>query len=101
MDKSDKVLGIIFASMDEVNEICGDKYDFEKTKEEILFGDRGKLDSLDLVNLLVAIEDRIETELSIQITIANDRAMSEEHSPFRTVNSLCSFIVKEIENENV
>ena len=63
------------------------------SKKTILFGKDGKLDSLGLVNLLVIMEQNIEDEFDVSIIIADERAMSQKHSPFRTIGTLADYIV--------
>ena len=58
----------------------------------MLFGGNSKLDSLWLINFIVLVEQNIEDELNITITLADERAMSQKHSPFRTVGSLIDYI---------
>ena len=62
------------------------------SSETELFGGKSSLDSLGLVTLIVALEQNIEDELGIAITIADEKAMSQEHSPFKTVGSLADYI---------
>jgi acyl carrier protein len=57
-----------------------------------LIGKQAVLDSLALVTLIVDLEQRIEEEYDVAITLADDRAMSQKHSPFRTVGSLTAYI---------
>ena len=57
-----------------------------------IFGGKGKLDSLGLVTFLVAVEQKIEDEYTTSITIADEKAMSHKHSPFKTINSLADYI---------
>jgi acyl carrier protein len=57
-----------------------------------LIGSGSLLDSLGLVNLIVDLEQRLENEHGISITLADERAMSQKHSPFRTVGSLADYI---------
>jgi D-alanine--poly(phosphoribitol) ligase subunit 2 len=57
-----------------------------------LYGKTGVLDSLGLVNLIVATEQRIEEDFGVPISLADERAMSQEKSPFRTVDSLVAYI---------
>lgn len=59
-----------------------------------LIGQRGILTSLELVTLLFNIEQLISDEFSVNVTIADDRAMSREKSPFRTVGSLAEYITQ-------
>jgi len=42
--------------------------------------------------LIVAIEQNIEDEFDVSITIADVRAMSQKHSPFRTIGTVADYI---------
>ena len=57
-----------------------------------LIGRKGVLTSLELVTLIVNIEQKLSEEHDIALTIADERAMSQEKSPFRTVGSLSEYI---------
>ncbi len=57
-----------------------------------LFGAESLLDSLGLVTLIVDIEQGIEDQFGISITIANERAMSRTKSPFRNIQTLIEYI---------
>lgn len=57
-----------------------------------LFGDKGFLDSLALVTLIVGLEQGIQHQFDKTITIASEKAMSRKQSPFLTVGSLVQFI---------
>ena len=63
-----------------------------KSPKTVLFGNGGILDSLGLVNLIIAIEQNIEDEYGISLALADERAMSQKHSPFRTLGSLVDYI---------
>ena len=73
--------------MEEHNEVPVDSLN-ESTK---LLGRRSILDSMGLVTLLVNIEQRIDEDHGMTITIADERAMSQENSPFLTVKSLSEY----------
>jgi hypothetical protein len=47
---------------------------------------------LGLVNLIVNLEDEIQASLGISILLADERAMSQKKSPFRTVASLTEYL---------
>jgi len=55
-----------------------------------LFG--GALDSVGLVSLIVELEQQIADRDEASITIADDRAMSQKRSPFRTIGSLADYV---------
>lgn len=56
-----------------------------------LFGEDGLLDSVGLVSLIVAVEQEIEDELGVHVALADERALSQRNSPYRTVASLAEY----------
>ncbi len=68
------------------------------TPETPLYGEKGLLDSLALVSLIADLESKIEECMGIQVTLADERAMSRKRSPFRTVGSLVDFVREVVEN---
>lgn len=86
------VLRAIYAAVDDLNAQRGGKRKIEKAKDAPLYDKTGQLDSLELVNLVVAVEQKIEKELGILLTLASDRAFSEQKSPFKTVGTLANFV---------
>ncbi|MBK9382686.1 MAG: hypothetical protein IPN39_15365 [Chitinophagaceae bacterium] len=63
-----------------------------KTEETLLFGTGDSLDSLQLVNLITIIEQKLEEETGDFISLADEKAMSLDESPFKTVGSLKNYI---------
>ena len=57
-----------------------------------LIGSGAVLDSLGLVNLIVDLEQRLDEEHDCALILADERAMSMNHSPFRTVNTLIEYV---------
>ena len=87
-----KIENLIINAIKEINEQLPQEQQLGQSTKTVLFGKDGKLDSLGLVTLLVIIEQNIEDEFDVSITIANERAMSQKHSPFRTGESLADYI---------
>ena len=56
-----------------------------------LFGREALFDSVGLVSLVVAVEQEIEDVFDLSVNLADDRAMSQERSPFRTVGTLADY----------
>lgn len=56
-----------------------------------LFGREGILDSMALVTLVVAIEQAIEDRFGATVSLADERAMSQHQSPYRTVATLAAY----------
>lgn len=63
----------------------------------VLFGAGGIFDSLALVDLVLAVEEAIETEHGVIVTLADERAMSRSTSPFRSVGSLAGYAGRLVE----
>ncbi|MDX2240336.1 MAG: acyl carrier protein [Leptolyngbyaceae cyanobacterium bins.302] len=59
--------------------------------ETPLFGQHGLLDSLGLVSLVVAVEQAIEDEYGVTVSLADEKAMSQKNSPYRTIGSLAAY----------
>ncbi len=68
--------------------------------ETVLFGRDGCLDSLGLVTFIVAIETEIEDTRGIAILLADERAMSMTHSPFRTAGRLADYVARRLAEED-
>lgn len=101
MDENEQILQTIFSAIDELNPQLDAEQILEKSLKTPLFGKSGKLDSLGLVTLCVTVEQKIEEDFGIAITIADERAMSQEKSPFLTVETLADYVgslLKECEN---
>jgi len=71
----------------------------ELEPETQLFGRGSKLDSLGLVNLIVMVEEKALDEFDAIITIADERAMSQKNSPFRTIRSLSEYVLELIKEQ--
>ena len=94
-----KILNIIYEQTKELNEDLTHKVPLEKSENAPLFGRGGVLDSIALVSLIVAVEQAIEDEFDTALTIADEKAMSQKSSPFKTIGSLATYIQKLITEE--
>lgn len=88
----ERIREAIYRAVDEINEQLPKGHQLEKSPETILFGNGGQLDSLGLVSFIVEVEQKIEEELSISITLADERAMSQKNSPFMTLQTLTEYV---------
>jgi acyl carrier protein len=64
------------------------------TTETRLFGEAGLLDSIGLVSAVIELEQRLRERFDRSFTLADERAMSQARSPFRTVGSLADYILQ-------
>ena len=65
-----------------------------------LYGEGGALDSMALVNLIADIEEAVAESYKTNIALADDKAMSEQQSPFRNVDSLIDALLERIQSKN-
>ena len=57
-----------------------------------LFGEQGVLDSIGLVSLILAIEENVREELSVDVLLANEKALSQKNSPFKDYQALSKYV---------
>lgn len=62
-----------------------------------LIGAEAVCDSTSLVAFLVGLEDQVNEQFGTQIVLLDDRAMSQKHSPFRSVASVAEFTATLVE----
>jgi|TARA_B100000959_G_scaffold170918_1_gene178975 acyl carrier protein len=92
MTEREKILNSIYEALNEVNEELPDDQQLEKSPDTVLLGESGKIESIDLVNILVATEENVEEAFGVPVSITDERAVSEKNSPFTTIGTLCDFI---------
>ena len=61
--------------------------------ETPLYGAGSALDSLDLVVLLVEVESRLEERFGLEQALSDDRALSQQRSPFRSIGTLVDYVL--------
>jgi len=92
MSKTERILQTIYTAVDEINEQLPKGKSLAKSPETVLFGQLGQLDSLGLVSLIVTVEQYIQAEFGSDVTLADERALSQRNSPFQTIATLASYI---------
>lgn len=90
------VLEIILRAVQNLNDELSDSEKFEVSLSTPLFGPQSMLDSLALVSVIVDVEGDISAALGRNISLTDDRAMSQEVSPFDDVQSLLNYIMNSI-----
>lgn len=85
----------------EHNELAERKVDLTAGDAAPLFGVERVLDSLALVGLLVVVEQGIDDELGVILTLADEKAASQARSPFRTIGSLVAYATARTVEESI
>jgi acyl carrier protein len=79
--RQERILRAIYNAVDEVNGQLPKGKNLDKAPDTVLYGRPGKLDSLGLVSLIVTVEQNIHDEFGTDVTLADDRALSQRNSP--------------------
>jgi D-alanine--poly(phosphoribitol) ligase subunit 2 len=96
---TEKVTQSIFGAIDEVNEQLPKQDKLEKSGSTGIFGSNGRLDSLGLVSLITTIEQRIEEDFGITVTILENIDELEDDNPFETVSALTNYLTSMLEEK--
>lgn len=89
---NEKILECVYAAIDESNEDRQDLPPLDKSLDTRFYKVENGLDSLGLINFLVAVEERVEREFGVVTALSDDRALSKEPSPFESVGALVEYI---------
>src|SRR5438132_6293565 len=87
------ILQAIFASIDEINETLPDNRKLEKSAETRLFGRQGGLESLEFVNFIVLLEQRIGDEFGLAVTLADEKAIDRKSTRLNSSHTVISYAV--------
>ena len=91
-----QLLTLIANVVEELNERRSEKIPTGNLLEVGLYGDAGVFDSMHLVNFLVLVEESLEDEFDVEISLTSEKAVSRRVSPFSSVSRLIEFIEEEI-----
>lgn len=86
-----KLVALLAHNVKEIEEEQGLKIPATLDATTVLYGEGGFLDSMALVTFIVSIEQAIDDVFGVSVTLADHRAMSQSHSPFRTIGSLAEY----------
>src|SRR6266567_3874183 len=82
---------VVFRAIDRVNELLPELSAVAKCPDEPLAGVGSKLDSLGMVNLIVAVEEEVARQCGAQIILADVRGNGAS-DPLETVGSLVRYL---------
>ncbi|WP_369225999.1 hypothetical protein AB5J52_34620 [Streptomyces sp. R39] len=94
---TDRILQIIIESIDDINTMREEKIPTENILDLSLYGNDGVFESMYLVAFLSQIEERVEDEFEVEVTLASEKAVSLRVSPFSSVRRLIAFIESELQ----
>ena len=92
MLNKDAIHEIILQALNNINEERGRDDKLKVDLNTRLFGTDAVLDSLELVSVIVDVEGAMSEKAGRDISLTDDRAMSQEVSPFADVSALTAYI---------
>ena len=97
MEQKQKITNLVFSVIDEINKELSKDDQIIKSLDSVIYGSNGQLDSLGLVNFVVAVEQKSEAVFEKAINLTDDKAMSEKNSPFQTIETFVNYIYDVLE----
>jgi acyl carrier protein len=88
----DPIIRTIFDAVDQVNEHLPNQHKIEKSLQTVLLDNSRGLDSLTIVTLIVAIEQRIEEQYGKAINLADGESLPRTVNPFISIEKLADHI---------
>lgn len=92
MEADTQILDVVFRALDDVNRTLPPDQQVPKAEDAPLAEPAGPLTSLGLVNLVVALEDRVEQTFGASVNLADAASDMTEENPFATVRSLARHV---------
>ncbi len=87
-----EIVEIILSALRDVKEQMGKDGHFEVSPKTRLYGRGSDLDSMGLVQLVVDVEEKVGERYGVSITLTDEKALSQENSPFRTAEALAGYV---------
>lgn len=86
------VLDVVYSGISDLNQQLPRDQRIEPFPSSVLFGNGGTLDSMALGNLIVILEQKLESFFGFSIDLTQDDPFSPTSGHFRTIHSLCDFV---------
>ena len=99
MSQVELVQSVVFRALESLNAEMPPGSEVPVSVETQLMGERAPLDSLSLVSVIVDVETGIEEEFGRVVSLTDDRALSQEVSPFTNVSALVSYIMSLLDGQ--
>ena len=88
---TNQIQAIVLDAMARTNMARDESHQLDVSPTAVLYGPESTLDSLSLVTLLIDIEEAL-LDAGHEVSLSDERAMSQQQSPFRDVQTLVAYI---------
>lgn len=90
----DAAHAVVYEAIDTVNQQLPPARRLRKAPDTIIIGRGGALDSLGIVNFVIALEEKVADRIGVAVQLL-DADMIGDESPLRTVESLARFLASQ------
>lgn len=97
MTTRDQIIQAVFTAVDTVNRSRPAAQRLARSLDAALTGEGAALDSLGMVNLVVAVEEELEEAFGTPVSIADEPVRARADGRFRTLGSLVEHLVSVVE----
>ena len=87
-------LDSVRAAVAEINDFRTEGDSLSLDEDAILFGDGSALDSVGLVQVVMAAEAQLADATGVELVLASEAAMSRKRSPYRSLRNLAEYAVE-------
>jgi hypothetical protein len=88
---TNQIQAIVLDALKRTNLARDESHQLDVSPTAVLYGPESTLDSLSLVTLLIDIEEAL-LDAGHEVSLSDERAMSQQQSPFRDVPTLVAYI---------
>ena len=60
--------------------------------DAVLLGEGGVVDSMGLVRLVLMVEQRVQDDFGVAVSLTDEKALSQRNSPFRNLGTLADYV---------
>jgi len=86
------ILDLVYGSIDEINRLLPADRRLEKSLDTALLGEGSELDSLSLINFIVAFEEALEQALGVRCNLLEEECLTDPTGPLKSIGSLVDFV---------
>jgi D-alanine--poly(phosphoribitol) ligase subunit 2 len=83
---------LVFAVIDDVNAMLPPEQRLLASGDQLLLGGAGPIDSLGLVTLITAVEDRVLAEVGVAVSLMDAAALEHEPSPYQSLGAMVAYL---------
>ena len=94
MDRETALKVVVSCLRDTLEQFGGTATDINE--DTVIVGQAAVLDSIGVVSLIVDIEQKLEMDHGVSVTLASEKAMSQKSSPFRSAGVLADRILSQL-----